>query len=505
MKGEIENQEELSLVAKGAGIFSFGYVFEVIIVFLTTVFLTRILGVNDFGLYSLGLVFLQAGSIIALFGLNNGALKYISAYLALNDKRKVKGTIIQVIAFPLIFGSVLSTIVFFSSSFLANFFGKPELSPVIKVFSLGIPLFALMQSTEAVTRSFKTAKYKVLGEKILKPFLNICFVFVIYFLGYRLLGMAFAFVLSVLITVLFLLSGIKKLFPEINSKEINSEFETKNLFSTSFSMMLIWAVLFLLSWTDILMVGYFLAADDVGVYKVAVKAASLVLMSLAALNAIFIPIISSLYHKKEKEKLSSVFKTVTRWGLSLALLIILVLTVSSREIMMIFGSNFVLGISSLLILCLGQLVHVGMGSSAQILIMAGKEKIESLNDIGVLILDVVLNLILIPKFGIFGAAVSTAVCLAVLNILRVMEVYLFFKIHPFNIKILKGIFSALLTLIIVFPLKNIFFSEFHYLINLFLTSSVILILFSSFLIIFKFEEEDKFIFKKVKERIKFLK
>jgi O-antigen/teichoic acid export membrane protein len=253
------------------------------------------------------------------------------------------------------------------------------------------------------------------------------------------------------------------------------------------------------------MVGYFLASDDVGVYKVAVKAASLVLMSLAALNAIFVPIISSLYHRREKEKLSSVLKTVTRWGLTLALLMVLVLTVSSREIMMIFGSNFVLGISSLLIICLGQLIHVGAGASAQVLIMSGKEKIESLNDIIVLLLNVVLNLILIPKFGIFGAAISTALCLVVLNILRVIEVYLFFKIHPFNIKILKSVFSAFLTLIVVFPLKNIFFSEFHYLINLFLTSSVILILFSSFLIIFKFEEEDKFIFKKVKERIKFLK
>jgi len=126
MKEEIQNQEELSLVAKGAGIFSFGYVFEVLVVFFTTVFLTRILGVNDFGLYSLGLVILQGGAILALFGLNNGALKYISAYLALNDKRKVKGTIIQVILFPLIFGSIISAFVFLFSSFIANFFGKPQ-------------------------------------------------------------------------------------------------------------------------------------------------------------------------------------------------------------------------------------------------------------------------------------------------------------------------------------------------------------------------------------------
>jgi O-antigen/teichoic acid export membrane protein len=503
MKEEIQNQEELSLVAKGAGIFSFGYVFEVLVVFFTTVFLTRILGVNDFGLYSLGLVILQGGAILALFGLNNGALKYISAYLALNDKRKVKGTIIQVILFPLIFGSIISVFVFLFSSFIANFFGKPELSPVIKVFSLGIPLFALMQSSEAVTRSFKTVRYKVLGEKILKPFLNFLFVFVLYLLGYRLLGMAFAFVLSVLITVLFIISGIKKIFPLISLKNIAPEFETRKLFSTSSSLMLIYVIIFLLHWIDISMVGYFLASEDVGIYQVAVKVSSLVLMSLAALNAIFIPTISSLYHKEEKEKLSSVFKTVTRWGLFLGLLILLVLVVSPKEIMMIFGSGFVLGISSLLILCFGQLIYVGIGSSGNMLIMTGKEKIETLNDIGVLILDVVLNLILIPKYGILGAAIATAFCLAVLNILRVLEVYLLFKVHPFSIKSFKGILSALFAFIIAFPLKYYFFSDFHYLIDLFLTSFVILISFSLFLIFFKFEKEDKFILKKIKERLNF--
>jgi len=318
--------------------------------------------------------------------------------------------------------------------------------------------------------------------------------------------MAFAFVLSVLITVLFIISGIKKIFPLISLKNIAPEFETRKLFSTSSSLMLIYVIIFLLHWIDISMVGYFLASEDVGIYQVAVKVSSLVLMSLAALNAIFIPTISSLYHKEEKEKLSSVFKTVTRWGLFLGLLILLVLVVSPKEIMMIFGSGFVLGISSLLILCFGQLIYVGIGSSGNMLIMTGKEKIETLNDIGVLILDVVLNLILIPKYGILGAAIATAFCLAVLNILRVLEVlevYLLFKVHPFSIKSFKGILSALFTFFVAFPLKYYFFSDFHYLIDLFLTSFVILISFSLFLIFFKFEKEDKFILKKIKERLNF--
>jgi len=501
MAEEIKNQEELNLVARGAGIFTFGYIFEVIVVFITTIVLTRVLSVADFGLYSLGLVILQAGSIIALFGLNNGSLKYISAYLALNDKERIKGTIIQVMAFPLVFGIFLGIVTYLYSGLIAQFFGKPGLELVIKIFAFGIPLFSLMQSAEAVTRGFKTAKYKVLGEKIIKPSLNFVLVLILYFLGFRLLGAAWAFVIAVFFTVLFLFLGVRKVFPEISFKSIIPKFETKKLLTTSFSLMFVWVILFLLQWTDISMIGYFLTSDKVGIYQVAVRVSLLMIMSLSALGSIFIPIISTLYHKGEKQKLASTFKTVTRWGFSLTLLVFLILIASSGEIMRVFGSSFVLGTSSLIVLCLGQLVFVGAGVSGAMLTMTGREKLESLNVLAVLILNVILNIVLIPRFGILGAAVATSISLILLNIIRVIEVYVFLKTHPFDVKFLKGVFAAVLTFLLVFSLKYYLFSNLHYFLNLVLTSLVILILFSLFLFLFKFEKEDKFMFEKIKERL----
>jgi len=501
MAEEIKNQEELNLVARGAGIFTFGYIFEALIVFVTTIVLTRALGASDFGLYSLGLVVLQAGAVIALFGLNNGALKYISAYLALSDKERVKGTIIQAIAFPLVFGVFLGAIAYFCSGSIAEFFNKPGLESVIKIFSFGIPFFALMQSCEAVTRGFKTAKYKVLGEKILKPSLNFVLVLILYFFGYRLLGMVWAFVIAILFTVLFLFWSIKKVFPEISFKNVIPKFETKRLLTTSCSLMFVWIILFLLQWTDISMIGYFLSSNEVGIYQVAARVSLLMIMFLSAFGAIFAPVISALYHKGENQKLASTFKTVTRWGLSLTLLVFLVLIMSSEEVLRVFGSGFVLGTSSLVVLCLGKLVFVGVGVSGFILTMTGREKLESLNALGILILNVVLNMILIPVFGILGAAIATAISLILLNIIRVLEVYVFLKMHPFDIKFLKSIFAATLTFLLVFPLKYCLFSNLHYLLNLILTSFVILTLFSFFLFLFKFEKEDRFIFEKIKGKL----
>jgi len=135
------------------------------------------------------------------------------------------------------------------------------------------------------------------------------------------------------------------------------------------------------------------------------------------------------------------------------------------------------------------------------LTMTGREKLEFLNDVGILILNILLNLILIPKFGILGAAIATAVSLILLNIIRVLEVYIFLKMHPFDPKFLKCIFSTVLTFLLVFPLKYYLFSNFHYFLNLVLTSFAILIFFSLFLVLFRFEKEDNLIFEKIRGRL----
>lgn len=260
-------------------------------------------------------------------------------------------------------------------------------------------------------------------------------------------------------------------------------------------------LLSIVHWTDILMVGYFLPAEEVGIYRVTVQVAMLVAVFFVAFNSIFSPIISNLYYRKKKENLQSVFKTVTRWGFYLGFLVFLIIIVSPNEILKIFGTDFLSGRNSLMVLSVGQLVNVGVGGVGFMLMMTGREKLESLNTLGVLILNIILNLLLIPRLGILGAAIATTASISTISVIRVIEIYFSLKIHPFNLEFLKGIGAGVLAVSWSFLLKNCLFLDLHYFINLILSSSLILTLFSIFLFLFKFESEDKLIFQKIKQKL----
>jgi len=74
---KISNQKELTILTKGAGLFTVGHIISVGLNFVATLVLARFLGASTYGLYSLGLIVLSISSLIARFGLNNGALKSI--------------------------------------------------------------------------------------------------------------------------------------------------------------------------------------------------------------------------------------------------------------------------------------------------------------------------------------------------------------------------------------------------------------------------------------------
>jgi len=496
-----EINRELTTITKGAILFSSGHILGVGLSFIITLVLVRFLGASIFGLYSLGLVVFGIFSIIARFGLNNGSLKYIAVYRGVEDKKRVKGIIIQSIAFPLIWGSIIGLAVYLFSSQIAKIFQTEDLIPIIKLFAIAIPFAALLPILSGITRGFKTNKYQILAINVIQPLTNLGVIFLVIFCGYSVLGIVWASIIAIILGILFLLYSIKKLFPDINSKDIVPIFETRKLLSTSGILLAIGMISFLVHWTDILMIGHFLPTESVGVYKVTIQIATLVTISISSFNSIFATTISTLYHQKKHIRLQLLFKNITRWGFYFGLLIFLIISTSPSEILQLFGKDFILGKNSLLVLALGQLVNVAVGATGFMLIMTNREKLESLNAICVLILNIILNFILIPKFGILGAAIASATSLSLINIVRIIEIRFSLKIHPFNLKFLKGLGAGIISFLLVLMLKNYLLFNLSYLINLILSSLFILIIFAIFLLLFKLEKEDKFIIKKIKNKL----
>ena len=162
---------------------------------------------------------------------------------------------------------------------------------------------------------------------------------------------------------------------------------------------------------------------------------------------------------------------------------------------LIFGAEFVTAIPVLRTIIIGYVFHVIMGPLSNILIIAGHTKKAMLNSLVALVVSITLNLILIPRLSLLGAAISVVFAFITFNLLCFIHVYRQIKIKPFRLLYFKFIVSAILPVAFIYklvPFENMFFSIILY----FLSYVVLVILFRSV------KKEDMVVIDAIKRRVR---
>jgi O-antigen/teichoic acid export membrane protein len=169
---------------------------------------------------------------------------------------------------------------------------------------------------------------------------------------------------------------------------------------------------------DILVLGLFRQSDDVGVYKVAAQAATLIPFGLQAVNVVIMPYVARLHAEGDHHRLQRLVTQSARIILALALPLVLAFVFFGDAILAsAFGPEYARGHTALMLLSLGQLVNAGMGSVGVLLNMTGHER-DTLRGVAVAALaNLILNFLLIPPFGLVGAAAATASTFVIWNLL----------------------------------------------------------------------------------------
>jgi O-antigen/teichoic acid export membrane protein len=188
----------------------------------------------------------------------------------------------------------------------------------------------------------------------------------------------------------------------------------------------------LMTRTDVVMLGYFAPAADVGTYRAAVALANLVVFGLGVVNTAFAPLIAHLYRQGTLVELGRMYQTAARWATLLGLAAALPLLLFPAEILRIYGAGFQDGGWALVALVAFQLVNAGVGSVGFMLQMSGHQDWVLGNNVFTAALNIGLNLWWIPSWGILGAALATGTALAVNNLLGVIEVRKFLAMQPFS-------------------------------------------------------------------------
>ncbi|NET91585.1 MAG: oligosaccharide flippase family protein, partial [Kamptonema sp. SIO1D9] len=185
-------------------------------------------------------------------------------------------------------------------------------------------------------------------------------------------------------------------------------------------MLLIGSLYIVNNQTDTVMLGAMKDSEAVGIYTVANRGASLITFVLVAFNTSLAPTFASLYAQGDKRRLQRVVTKGCRMVLLAALPIAFALIAFGYWFLLLFGAEFVQGQTALTILSFGQLANAATGSVALLLIMTGHERDTAIGISASALLNIILNAILIPQWGVEGAATATATSTFFWNIILVV-------------------------------------------------------------------------------------
>lgn len=435
-ESDYQNNKNLKIIAAGAGIDLLGRIYNALLRYIFVILLARLLGAADMGIFFLAVVLVEFAAMFSRLGLETGIIKFIPMH---QDAGKIKGILLHSLQISLLIALAVSAGIWLNSGAIAGIFQKAKLDVVLKIIVLGIPGSTMMWIFISGTQAFHTMKYRSSIEFFLNPSLNILLFLFFFWLGEGLKAPAWAYVVSFYFSAGIGFLALKKLFPQISKRDISADFSRRQLLSFSLPMMMVNILSMVLFWTDTMMLGYFRSAGEVGIYSAVARTAFFVNFVLMAFTSIFAPRISELYKKRQIAELGQMYKTVTRWIFSLTLPLFLIMVLFGKNLLMLFGRNFTSGFIALIFLCTGYLINASVGSVRYILSMAEKEK-AVLWDTAVLCLsNIFLNWLLIPRFGIQGAAAATAISVSLINFLMLGQVVKNLKIHPYEISFLKPI------------------------------------------------------------------
>jgi O-antigen/teichoic acid export membrane protein len=387
-----------------------------------SIVLARSLGAEGYGIYAFAFAVVKVLQIPAEVGMGNLVLRFTATYLAKGAMGRLRGLWDRLLKGHILYGFMCAGGVWLHACRSSNY-PQSEVLGVAALLLVAMPLTAFYA---AALRGLGHAVLGQLPEHTLRPFF--------FLLGLLILRL-FATKLQLTPQIALLLHGAAIILSGIYAyycltvksprptRKVPPQYEDRKWLKTFLPLCFVGGMAVVNNNLDILMLGWLKTPAQVGIYRVAVQGANLVALSLTAVNLVVGPEIARLYALGEKEKLQ---KMLT-WGAKVAFTgampaAISFLLFGRLMLRWFFGSEFESAYGPLLVLVLGQLVNAASGSVGFVLNMTGHEKDAAWGVAIAALINAVLNIFLIPRYGLFGAAAATAFSMSAWNVFFIYSV-----------------------------------------------------------------------------------
>lgn len=488
----------LKKITKGAMIVFLGMFIGKILAYITRIVIARFLGADAYGLFSLASAIIGIAVTISLLGTSSGISRFISYYIGKNDSGMIRAIISSGLKVTIPAAVLVSIVVFlWAESISVYIFNEPRLTPLVMLFSVSVPFSVVINILLQAFRGLQNMKYKVILEDTLKPFLTLLLLLVFLSIGYDIIGAIAAYTIGLIISSVVGFYMLNKIFP-FTSKKIKGISAKKDLLSFSWPLIISGYLWMMITWTDTILLGVYRDSVEVGIYNAALNIASVLMIIIIAFTSIFMPVISELYAKKKNKEIIKIHKSVTKWifVINLSLLLLMILF-PDNVIQVLFGNEFVAGSIPLSILAVAFFLRIPGSLSESVLISLGRTKIILFITIIGSVLNVILNILLIPGMGMNGAAIGTGTSFVVMMLIRVYFGRRYLGLTIFNTSYIKALISGIISVgCFYFAIKTLYFSPPWWILGI--TFPVFLLVYGFIFLILKgFDNNDLMIMKSI--------
>ena len=405
----------------------------IMLLFGFTLFLTHNYSPKIIGQYDFIRTFLLVIGSLCMLGTDQSVLYF--AGILKSEKRIGRLKQIYIKSILMIFISSLIFIIILlilGDDYINSFFNDNKIYIIIFKATITIFFYCLTLFNTEVFRALdsiyiaelyrNTFKYisVIIGSVILLNINKQSYLVDVFLLGF--------FILSIISTIF-----IFKLLEKKKDKEFNGfeDISLKYIFYKSYPFAISSMAIFLLSTFDVVFLKKYFGDSTVAFYSVAIKLMTILSMVINVVNITVSAKIAELFSLKNKKELIKIIKNSSRLIFILTLPMSLIICIFSEKILTFFGPQYIVAKQALIILIFGQCINSLFGVAPIYLNMTGRQYLFQFILIFAVFANLVLNSILVPKYGIEGAAISFSISMFLWNLLSSVYIYIKDKIKVF--------------------------------------------------------------------------
>jgi O-antigen/teichoic acid export membrane protein len=379
--------------------------FNLIFIYFFTWYVGKHLGLAELGNFTLFYSFIFVISIISRLGLDILSIKIVAEFFF--EKRFFRLKQFIFISSSLIL--ITSTILGLLSIIFLFFLQKISWFLLIWIGSICYSLYGFYLS---ILRGLgKIFWFSLLQEGILYAFT------IIIFLIYN-QSLQIAFTLSLITVLLLQIYLLRNYLPfSINFQKLIYISFIKKFFTVSISLYISQLVGILLNWIDIFLIQYFLGPKELGLYQILLRLVTLTSFVLTTINNIIAHRLAVLFKKKDIDTLVNLLIKINVITSLTGLLFVFTYAIFGKYLLNMFNIYQEVGYLALIIMSIGQLINSWAGPVGLFLSMTDYQIFHRNTLIVIALINIILNNILIPIFGILGAAIVYSLTIALWNII----------------------------------------------------------------------------------------